>query len=175
MTRYFLKLTGKEVNLGDTIEIVSNTTTDYGEGTLHTKITLTEKIIPKLISDGLIEIKTDFNMEVPAIIMAVYREIAKDSGIGLFKIMRTFSLLRNISKKAYLTALIETIANKKNKGKKLGDKVYWLMPSLGYKPFPITGKIPKGVVVFVEEEDAIKAYQLLKPVIKELFNEEQKD
>jgi hypothetical protein len=172
MTKYFLKKTGEEINLGDTIEIATRT---YfrGEGIVSVKITITETVLPQLIKDGFIEVKSDSNskVEIPVIVMSLYKEVAKTAGINVFKVMRFFSLLKELSKSAYLAALIEIVAKKKNAGKKFGDRVYWLMPSIGYKPFPITGTIPKGVTVFTNAADAFDAYNLLEPVIKGILNE----
>ena len=59
MKGYFLKDGGREVKLGQIVEISTPVNTSYGEGTAYVNVELTEETLPELISDGFILVKEE--------------------------------------------------------------------------------------------------------------------
>lgn len=176
MKKYFLKSNGQELKVGQVIELSVPVETSYGKGMAVTKVIVTEKTLTKLIADEFVievdptqeAMKTALNEITPPL-----RALAAKANIDLTHAYMVCALLFDMSPTAHLSLLIESLAFTRNKGKVIqNDVVWWLHPGQGYNPSRITANNPltnRGPV-FYDYKDAIEAYNILQPLIKEFFD-----
>lgn len=72
MSKYFLKESGKEVKIGDTIEVEKEVRTPLGRGNLIVDVVITEDNIPLLTKEGIIKVLNE-----PAIFKTYVERIPK--------------------------------------------------------------------------------------------------
>ena len=171
MKKFFLKEDGKEIKLGDKIQISTPVNTSYGGGIAQVKVEISPATLKKLEDDGFVTVKDDEPQKNEAQIffenMKPYlRRFARKNGMSLPACMGYFLLLSETSKRAHLLVLLETIAEVKNRDLKRGPKVYWFNPAANYMIEVIDH--PNNAVVFYSKKDALDAYELLLPLIKDL-------
>ena len=172
MKKLFLKEDGKEVRLGEKIQISTPVSTSYGEGRTQVEIEISPATLKKLVDDGFVIIKEDEPQETESQnflknMKPYFRRFARKNGISLPACIEYFLLLFKTSKRAHLLVLLETIAEVKNKGLKKGPKVYWLNPAANYSRVEVTDSY-NNAVVFYSAKDALDAHRLLLPLIKDL-------
>lgn len=169
MKKYFLKSTKEEIKVGNKIQLKKKMNTFYGEGILTTDVTVTEKILKKLISDGFVYIQEENGNVVNHKALKPYiSEFARKSNLSLFEAYITLLYILEISPRAYLATITEIIAEVKNANKEPGKYCWYLFPLYNYKPIQIAGN-PTTVTAFYNEEDAREAYNLLLPVVKNIL------
>lgn len=172
MKKFFLKEDGKEVKLGEKIQISTPVNTSYGEGKAQVEVEVSPATLKKLVDDGFVIIKDDEPQKTEVQLFfenmkPYFRRFARKNGMSLFSCMGYFLLLYETSKRAHLLVLLETIAEVKNRDLKKGPKVYWLNPAANYSPVEVVGN-PNNAVVFYSAKDALDAHRLLLPLIKDL-------
>lgn len=172
MKKFFLK-DGKEVKLGEKIQISTPVRTSYGEGKAQVEVEISPATLKKLVDDGFVTIKDDKPQKTEAQLFfesmkPYYRRFARKNGMTLSACFAYFSLLAETSKRAHLTVLLETIAEVKNGGLEKGSTVYWLNPAAGYYPVEVVGNHYNSIV-FYSLKDAMDAHKLLAPIIKDLI------
>lgn len=172
MKKFFLKEDGKEVKLGEKIQISTPVNTSYGVGKAQVEVEVSPATLKKLVDDGFVIIEDDGPQKTEAQIFfenmkPYFRRFARKNGMSLPSCMGYFLLLAETSKRAHLLVLLETIAEVKNRDLKKGPKVYWLNPAANYSPVEVVGN-PNNAVVFYSAKDAFYAHRLLLPLIKDL-------
>lgn len=177
MKKFFLKEDGKEVKLGEKIQISTPVNTSYGEGKAQVEVEVSLATLKKLVDDGFVIVKDDEPQKTEAQIFfdnlkPYFRRFARKNGMSLPSCIGYFFLLFKVSKRAHLLVLLETIAEVKNRevknrDLKKGPKVYWLNPAANYSPVEVVGN-PNNAVVFYSAKDALDAHRLLLPLIKDL-------
>ena len=172
MKKFFLKEDGKEIKLGEKIQISTLVDTSYGEGKAQVEVEISPATLKKLVDDGFVTIEDDKPQKTEMQILfeklkPYFRRFARKNGMSLPSCMGYFVLLSETSKRAHLLVLLETIAEVKNRDLKKGSKVYWLNPAANYKVAEVVGN-HNNAVVFYSPEDAVDAYKLLLPFIKDL-------
>lgn len=172
MKKFFLKEDGKEVKLGEKIQISTPVNTSYGEGKVHVEVEVSIATLKKLVDDGFVIIKDDEPQKTEVQIFfenmkPYFRRFARKNGMSLPACMGYFLLLSETSKRAHLLVLLETIAEMKNRDLKKGPKVYWLNPAYNYSPVEVVGN-HNNAVVFYSVKDALDAHRLLLLLIKDL-------
>ena len=172
MKKFFLKGDGKEVKLGEKIQISTPVNTSYGEGKAQVEVEVSPATLKKLVDDGFVIIKDDEPQKTEEQIFfenmkPYFRRFARKNGMSLPACMWYFLLLSETSKRAHLLVLLETIAEVKNRDLKKGPKVYWFNPAANYM-IEVIDNHPNNAVVFYSKEDALEAHRLLLPLIKDL-------
>lgn len=172
MKKFFLKEDGKEVKLGEKIQISTPVNTSYGKGKAQVEVEVSPATLSKLVEDGFVIIKGDEPQKTEEQtffenMKPYFRRFARKNGIPLYYCIEYFSLLYETSKRAHLLVLLETIAEVKNRDLKKGPKVYWLNPAANYSPVEVVGN-HNNAVVFYSVKDALDAHRLLLPLIKDL-------
>ena len=172
MKKFFLKEDGKEIKLGEKIQISTLVNTSYGEGKAQVEVEVSPATLKKLVDDGFVLIKDDEPQKTDAQIFfenmkPYFRRFARKNGMSDYSCMGYFLLLYETSKRAHLLVLLETIAEVKNRDLKKGPKVYWLNPAANYSPVELVGN-HNNAVVFYSAKDALDAHRLLLPLIKDL-------
>lgn len=172
MKKFFLKEDGKEVKFGEKIQISIPVNTSYGGGKAQVEVEVSPVTLKKLVDDGFVIIKDDEPQKTEAQIFfenmkPYFRRFARKNGMSLPACIGYFLTLSETSKRAHLLVLLETIAEVKNRDLKKGSKVYWLNPAANYKVAEVVGN-HNNAVVFYSPEDAVDAYKLLLPFIKDL-------
>lgn len=172
MKKFFLKEDGKEVKLGEKIQISTPVSTSYGEGRTQVEIEISPATLKKLVDDGFVIIKEDEPQKTESQtflknMKPYFKRFAIKNGMSFPSCIKYFSLLFEVSKRAHLLVLLETIAEVKNKDFKKGPKVYWLNPAANYSPVEVIGN-HNNAVVFYSLNDALDAHRLLLPLIKDL-------
>lgn len=175
MKKFFLKEDGKEIKLGEKIQISTPVNTSYGEGKAQVEVEISPATLKKLVDDGFVIIKDDEPQKTEVQIFfenmkPYFRRFARKNGMSLPACMGYFLLLAETSKRAHLLVLLETIAEVKNRDLKMGTKVYWLNPAANYSPVGVVGN-NNNAVVFYSAKDALDAYRLLHPLIKDLVTD----
>lgn len=171
MKKYFLKSNGQEIELGQKIELSVPVETSYGEGTATTKLVVTRETLTQLIQDGFVIEKDPLKSAINEI-RPYLKPLSAKIGLDTIHTSMLCDILYNISPKTHLQLLIEGIATTKNKGKHIKDNtVYCMTPldgfhvvAVGYSP-----KVVKNAIVFYDQKDAIEAYHMISPFIKDLY------
>jgi hypothetical protein len=177
MKKFFLKEGGKEVKLGEKIQISTPVSTSYGEGKAQVEIEISPATLKKLVDDGFVIIKNDEpqKTEVQTFfenLKPYFRKFARKNDMSLSTCMGYFLFLFNTSKRALLLVLLETIAEVKNRDLKKCHMVYWLNPAANYNPVAVVGN-RNNAIVFYSAKDALDAHKLLLPLIKNLVADEE--
>lgn len=177
MKKFFLKEDGKEIKLGEKIQISTSVNTSYGKGKAQVEVEVSPAALKKLVDDGFVIIKDDDPQKTEVHIFfenmkPYFRRFARKNGVSLPACLEYFLLLSETSKRAHLLVLLETIAEVKNRDLKKGPKVYWLNPAANYKPVELVGN-HNNAVVFYSAKDALDAHRLLLPLIKDLVADEE--
>lgn len=176
MKKYFLRDNKQEVKLGDKVDLFTTTDTPYGEGRTTVVVTLTEKMLKQLIEDGLIIEKEDATSEYDFVnsIKPYIRRFARKNGLTFPNAITFLQLLSVLCKKAHLDVLVEMVSEAKNRGKQMGEEVYFLNALNGYYPKAVRVADVKYLpsMHFYDAKDALDARKLLLPVIEDILDGE---
>lgn len=171
MVKYYLKGTDFEVKVGNALKI--SVKAEGNEAKLVEAI-VDEANLSNLLAKGVLEerqvdpdpkeVEEYFKALKPYI-----RRFARRNKITLPEALGFLTTVMNVSMNAYLTLLLEQIAEVKNRGKKRGSRVYWLKPSSGFRPVKTTYN--SFIIPFYNEEDAMEAWDLIKPLLPAFLTE----
>lgn len=168
MKKYFLVKNNKEIKVGDEATMTRKTDTPYGMGETTVKLKITERVLNQLVEEGLVRVEDSADEESKKL-RPYIRRFARKNDIDFPEACMVLGILCKISPRAHFQLALETIAEMKNKGKKSVKKVWYLNPFTDYKPVIVDYK--PSIISFYSEEDALDAYNILRPFIEELKNE----
>ena len=172
MKKYFLTKNNQELKVGDKIKLTKPVNTSYGKGMVVTEIKVTENILEKLVEDGFVRVEEPDESESMVERLKPYiRKIARKNHIDFPTACTMLSVMLEVSPKAHLQLLVETIAEVKNRDKEPGKDTWYLNPLTSYKPVQIVGN-PTTATVFYEAGDALEAHRTLLPFIKDILDGE---
>ena len=183
MKKYFTKDSHKEVNFGDMRVLIKKMETPLGIvgiGECVVKMTITEVNIEELVKEGVVaaeevkaEKKAEPKKEVTSVkeairaLKPVYKGFARKYSLPAKDTVTLFAFLHRTSPLKHLNLLIETIVEMKNKGLTKGKYAYCLAPPQGYTVTEVALK-SNCLPEFYKKEDAVEAYKLLLPFIKQV-------
>ena len=168
MIKYFLKDNHQEVKIGDKIHICVPVKTPYGNARSEFDVIITQSSLPQLIKDSLV-----YSCDIPDINMyrPYIKRLARRLDCKYVDALKIMDLIKDTSLYAHNALLLDLMAESLNDGKKIDNNV---------KAINLHGDVcnceRKGIVTpfFTCNEDAMKAYQLLKP-FNDIIIEEQED
>lgn len=176
MVKYYLKSTGKEVKVGETIEVEMLADTVFGKSTAKVDVLVTQSSLEILIQKGIVVKEDDSLTEEQLkkhwdLIKPYIRRFARKEKVALPDAIAVFAYVGEISPVAHIDMLLEQIAEVKNRDKERDSQVYWLNPANNYAPSRLMGK-SSCVIPFYSYSDAIEAYGLIKPFVKAMIGGE---
>lgn len=170
MKKYFLTENNQELKVGDEIRLTKPVNTSYGEGMVVTEIKVTESILEKLVGDGFVRVEeSDKSGGTVEKLKPYIKEIARKNHINFPVACAMLGAVLEVSPKAHLQLLAETIAEVKNRDKEPGKDTWYLDPLVNYKPVQIAGNRATATV-FYEAGDALEAHRTLLPFIKGILD-----
>ena len=165
---------GKEIKLGDTVKV----TRDFGTYKCHTSETLDISTIRKLIETGVAVVKDD---SIKVDMGEINERISKKLGCSPLHAMRFMDTLAKLDATACFNIILKEIAFKLDE--KYPDHIknckeiyiFNLAEGVIRKISTHSIKYFKTFAAFRTEEDAKAACRVLKPLIKFIFNDKQKN
>lgn len=184
MVKYYLK-DGREVKVGDVITITSSKSTEFGKTTTIESFTLTEKVIPTLITQGLIttsDNSNEKNEEIPMVIGYYVRTLASKKKWDTEETYKYISKAYEMCPSAALSILLKEIAvelDKQYKDHIKNSPEIWVVSMLDGRIVKINKasiKSYNNFAAFRTLGDARIACKIVRPLLKDMFkNGEQKD
>ena len=167
MKKYFLKNSDQELQIGQRVLVQKPMQTPFGMGTVQAEVVITQATLELLEKEGVVEVRDDFDVKAYVEKLKPYvRRIARKMKVDLPEASSFLQSLLSLSPKAHFTLLAEVIAEVKNRGLERGPKVYWFNPAANYMIEVIDH--PNSAAAFYSVKDALDAYKLLFPFIREL-------
>ena len=172
MKKYILKQTGKEVKVGDTIEMVQPIETIFGKTSITQDVVVDQQKLDILIKNGLVKEQEEQNDDV---LKPYIRRIARKMGYPFFGVVAFLQSLTEVSVLAAYDLLLLQVSKDLNKGKDLRK----------YKTLLVVGRDGKvqavandhidlnQIPVFTSEEDAEKAIGILPNFHEFLYGEQE--
>jgi hypothetical protein len=169
--KYFIKDSDKEVQMGQTIEVEQKVTTSLGEGICKTQVVVTPENVGLLVKQGFLVQKEEEKGMSPASeehwekLKPYIRRFARKNDMPLVPAILFFASLEQMSPLAHIHVLLETISEVKNRGKSPAFAVYYLSPIFEFEVAMASSKVSKFTPVFYSKDDAMEAYELIKPFL----------
>lgn len=170
MKKYILKSTGKEVKIGDVVDFSFVVKTVFGEEKVVQKVKVTEDTVNHLISAGLIKEATEL---IKNEIKPLFRKIARNLDLSLPEAELFVAVIHDVSPYAAYQLLLEQALKKINTGKDLSKYkwFYFVNPNMDIRTCQNGGNY--NVPVFISEEDAQKALNLVEDYFKSVYGEQE--
>lgn len=180
MEKFVLTANGKEVKVGDVVNVSVSVDTYFGRITVPYSVVINDYTIPKLVREGLLKPIEGESSSIPMEIAYYVEKIAKRLG---WKVDKAFNYLNNVDAimpAAAFSMILREIAVELDK--KYEDHIE-NSPEI-YVISSFDGRITKAnkahiknyrnFAAFRSIEDARVAYRIVKPVLKEMFKGDSK-
>lgn len=171
MKKYILKQSGKEVKVGDTIEMVQPVETIFGKTSITQDVEVDEEKLEILIKNRLVEVKE----EEEDLLKPYIRKLARKMGFPFFGAVAFFQSLTEVSAFAAYQLLLLYISKDFNKGKDLKD--FAILSVIGVNGHVMSVRNEclnyAHIPVFTTEADAQKAIKILKSLHEFLYEEQE--
>lgn len=166
MKKYILKETGEEVKMGSTLSVTIKVQTLFGEAKCVKKVVINENTLKLLMSEGLVEVQENK-------IKSLFRRIARKLEMTLDDAEVFVGFIYDVSPYIACQLLLEQASKKFNNGKDLSKYkwFYFVNPNMDIRTCQNGGNY--NVPVFISEEDAQKALNLVENYFKSVYGEQE--
>lgn len=177
MVKYYLK-NGQEVKIGNTVEIQKTVDTTLGKGTATVSVLVTQASLELLIKEGFVVKKDDNEWTEEKLkrhlemLKPYIRRFARKNKMTYDDAVCALAAILEMSPASHIQMLLEVMSEVMNREKPTSSYMFVMSPLHGFNIYKTKYVRNKWIPRFYSEEDAKKAYMLLKPFIDEIVNGE---
>ena len=162
MIKFFLKDTEQEVKVGEKVKFKTTTNTPYGETTCDIEVYVTERMLQKLLKDGIVVKKKVSDTPDLEDYKPYIWNIAKKMHIKFKDVLILMNGFTNISPNACNILMLESMAEIMNKGKK-GTPQFYIVLDNNNVTHVSSVETNLAIPMFISVDDATKAAKLIQP------------